>query len=247
MGIFHCGMPQSDLNLHQNSVNRDTTAKESSEKDLVRTQSPANSQRTLPRELRRLQLIESTIDCIAKRGLTDTRMADVAAGAGLSVGIVNFHFDSKTTLLAETLRYLADEYHQAWIEARNESDEDPAKQLLSLTRMNFEPRICNQRRIAVWYAFFGEARSRPTYSNLCQQLDDDYLDQMRTLFGSLFDDGNERRAHRASLMLMALWDGLWQNILLNPDVFNTDEAVRACEHWLACMLPEHFKQPDNSA
>lgn len=51
--------------------------------------------RKASKETRRQQLIEATIDLLARRGYSETTMADVADGAGLSRGIVNFHFESK--------------------------------------------------------------------------------------------------------------------------------------------------------
>ena len=72
-----------------------------------RLKSPAKG-RSASKELRRQQLIKSTIDSIAKRGFADTTLANVADGAGLSRGIVNFHFKSKDKLLIETLKHVAD-------------------------------------------------------------------------------------------------------------------------------------------
>jgi AcrR family transcriptional regulator len=51
--------------------------------------------RKAAKEVRQVQLIEATIDSLAKRDYSETTMADVADGAGLSRGIVNFHFESK--------------------------------------------------------------------------------------------------------------------------------------------------------
>ena len=64
---------------------------------------PEGEARTRPetRERRREQLIRSTIDSIARRGFAETTLANVADGAGLSRGIVNFHFKSKDALLAQ--------------------------------------------------------------------------------------------------------------------------------------------------
>src|SRR5919109_4630275 len=70
--------------------------------------------RKASKEARRQQLIEATIDSLAKRGYSETTMADVADGAGLSRGIVNFHFESKEKLLVATLQYMADEYARHW-------------------------------------------------------------------------------------------------------------------------------------
>ena len=69
--------------------------------------------RKASKEVRQLQLIEATIDSLAKRGYAETTMADVADGAGLSRGIVNFHFESKEKLLIATLQHMSDEYSRA--------------------------------------------------------------------------------------------------------------------------------------
>ena len=63
-----------------------------------------------PRAVRRSQLIEATIETLALRGYARTTLTEVARVAGLSHGLVNFHFDNKEKLLAETLAYLAEEY-----------------------------------------------------------------------------------------------------------------------------------------
>src|SRR5262245_10309114 len=60
--------------------------------------------RKASKDVRRLQLIEATIDVMARKGYAGTTMADVAKQAGLSSGIVNFHFETKENLLAETLK-----------------------------------------------------------------------------------------------------------------------------------------------
>ena len=66
--------------------------------------------RAMPKQARRRQLIDATIVCIAEKGLSGTTMADVTQQAGLSMGIVNLHFQRKEKLLIETLRFISDEY-----------------------------------------------------------------------------------------------------------------------------------------
>ena len=57
-----------------------------------------------------LKLISSAIKNISEKGISETKMSDVSQGAGLSQGIVNFHFKSKELLLIETLKYVSNEY-----------------------------------------------------------------------------------------------------------------------------------------
>ena len=100
--------------------------------DTLKEKPPAEPEkrgRKASKETRRQQLIEATIDSLAKRGYSETTMADVADGAGLSRGIVNFHFESKEKLLVATLQYMADEYSAHWRAALQKAGDDPARQL----------------------------------------------------------------------------------------------------------------------
>jgi AcrR family transcriptional regulator len=52
----------------------------------------------------RERLLEAAADVFAKRGYDGTRVADIAAAAGVSNGALYAHFPSKAELLAEALR-----------------------------------------------------------------------------------------------------------------------------------------------
>ena len=70
--------------------------------------------RTASKEVRRQQLINATIDSIAKHGVAGTTMTTVTRTAGLSIGLANFHFTSKQNMFEETLRFLAEEHRDHW-------------------------------------------------------------------------------------------------------------------------------------
>ena len=70
--------------------------------------------RTAPKQARRLQLIQATIDSIGKHGISGTTMKTVTGIAGLSMGIVNFHFENKDTLFQETLKFMGEEHRDQW-------------------------------------------------------------------------------------------------------------------------------------
>ena len=127
--------------------------------------------RKASKETRRQQLIEATIDSLARRGYSETTMADVADGAGLSRGIVNFHFESKDELLVATLRFLSDEYRDHWRATQARAGEDPASRLRAIVAADFDRAVCTKRKLAAWCAFWGEAKSRSSYRDLCSAND----------------------------------------------------------------------------
>ncbi|MDC0233171.1 TetR family transcriptional regulator [Pelagibacteraceae bacterium] len=70
----------------------------------------SKNQRSENKKNSNLRLISSTIKNLSRKGINDLTMNDISQGAGLSQGIVNFHFKSKELLLIETLKFISNEY-----------------------------------------------------------------------------------------------------------------------------------------
>jgi len=193
------------------------------------------------RSLRRLQLIKATIDSIAKRGFADTTLANVADGAGLSRGIVNFHFTNKETLLNETLQYLAEEYRSVWQRALSRAGPSPADRLYAMVMADFDSLVYNRKKIAVWYAFFGESKSRPTYLALCGQRDREHHRVLQDLCQQLLDvtRNNSLDADLIATGLSAITDGLWLDRLLDPRAQTKERARATVLSYLASVFPQH--------
>jgi AcrR family transcriptional regulator len=54
------------------------------------------------------QVVEAAIKTLAKQGFANTSVQDIAAIAGMSKGVVHYHFDSKDDLIAHVLKRCAD-------------------------------------------------------------------------------------------------------------------------------------------
>jgi TetR/AcrR family transcriptional repressor of bet genes len=209
-------------------------------------QPPADGEkrgRKASKETRRQQLIEATIDSLAKRGYSETTMADVADGAGLSRGIVNFHFESKEKLLVATLQYMADEYSAHWRAALLKAGDDPARQLSALVQADFDRTICNKRKLAAWCAFWGEAKSRPTYQALCGANDEAYQQVFIDLCQRLKEDGDYGfDAFSTALGLSAMLEGLWLRLMMGTENASRESAQHAAAEFLASVFPKHFSR-----
>lgn len=193
-------------------------------------------------EVRRLQLIDATISTLAKRGFSDTTMVDIAKQAGLSHGIINFHFETKDKLLVATLEHMADEYAAHWRRAIENAGDGPAAQLKAMVLADFDSRICSKRKLAAWCAFWGEARSRPTYKALCSGRDDNYQNHLTELCGALLNsEANDEEAHEMALALGAMLDGLWLHMMFAIDGHPTREDARsAALAFLSKAFPQHY-------
>ena len=208
---------------------------------------PEKRGRKASKETRRQQLIEATIDSLARRGYSDTTMADVADGAGLSRGIVNFHFESKEKLLVATLQYMADEYAAHWRTALEKAGDDPARQMAVLVAADFDRAICNKRKLAAWCAFWGEAKSRPTYQALCGARDAAYQNVFVDLCERLKADGGyDFDAPGMALVLAAMLEGLWLRLMMGAEDLTRESAHQAAGESLATVFPKHFPRERNN-
>ena len=201
--------------------------------------------RKASKETRQLQLIEATIDSLAKRGYSETTMADVADGAGLSRGIVNFHFESKEKLLVATLQYMSEEYAVHWRNALAKGGDDPARQLASVVAADFDRTICNKRKLAAWCAFWGEAKSRPTYQSLCGARDEAYQSVIIDICKALKESGDYTfDPHSTALALSSMLEGLWLRLLMGTEDVTRASAYAAACDFLASVFPKHFSRDE---
>ena len=205
---------------------------------------PTANRRTASRAARRQQLIDATMKCIARKGMGSVTLADVAGEAGLSQGIVNLHFESKDNLLKETLRSLAGEYREKFDRALRKSRPHAADKLRAIMELDLGPSICNQRKLAVWFAFWGEVKSRPTYRHMCDQWDQLYEEVVAGLCDELIADGNYRNIDATTVAygLSSMINGLWLSCLISPQTWDRNNAMAAIMSYLGNAFPEHFKQ-----
>ena len=199
--------------------------------------------RAQPKEVRKEQLIRATMKCIARTGLSGVTMARVTSEAGLSLGIANLHFESKDKLLLETLEYVTAEYSRGQ-RAILESTEFPtlADKIEALLAFDFSTAVTDKNKLAVWFAFLGEAQSRPTYQRICSRQDSASEADITALFQAVIDEAGypDTDAGLLAAGYISLVDGLWLNALVAPRRLPRTRARRAARHYLSNAFPAHI-------
>ncbi len=204
---------------------------------------PVKSQTTrrAAKAVRRRQLIEAAIDSIAKRGLGDTTLAHVSQAAGLSQGIVNLHFENKENLLNEALKHLRLEYEENWRTALAKAPDEPAAQVAALLRSDYQAKVADVKKIAVWFAFWGEAKSRPAYKKISQERVAGYNEILEEILQRLIKEGGYPDMDVAFLTqgITSMADGLWLNLLISSRDFKRGDAENIMMQYMRQLFPKH--------
>lgn len=197
--------------------------------------------RKASRALRREQLIEATIATIARKGLSQMTLTDVALAAGVSHGLVNFHFQSKERLLAETLRFMSEEHRRIWASALAAAGADPAQQLNALILCEFEDGGQTPERLTAWCAFWGEAKNRPLYLEQCGDNDRAHIEAFESACRSLVAEaGYALDPARAARILRLAIEGMWLELMFSAKPYDSEEALATAFACAAALFPRHF-------
>jgi TetR/AcrR family transcriptional repressor of bet genes len=193
---------------------------------------------------RRPEIIDAAMAVIARHGLSGTTIERVAKVAGMSPGTVVFHFATKDALLAATLAALAGEVDTARRRALEAGD--PAAALDALIVASFDPKISDPRKLAVWYAFWGEAKPRAAYMAQVGGLDAAYHQDLLRLVTRLVADGGYPGidAEAATYGFAGLLEWLWQESLSEGRRFDRKRARGIARKYLASLFPRHFTMPE---
>jgi TetR/AcrR family transcriptional repressor of bet genes len=203
---------------------------------------PPMTRRAQAKAERRLALIDATVTSIADHGLSGTTLARVAAIAGTSLGLANFHFETKERLFEAVLQHLADEERALWRDGCADPALTHAQRLAAFAHARFHPVGCDRRKLAVWFAFWGDASARAIYRRVVEDLDEERLSAMAAVIASLEsgEGGAGRDPVQVALGLEAFYDGLWLNHLLYEDDYGRASCLQRAAGHLAALYPAHF-------
>ncbi|MGA1580886.1 MAG: TetR/AcrR family transcriptional regulator [Luminiphilus sp.] len=196
-----------------------------------------------PKAERRQQLIDATIRCIAQHGLSAVTMQMVTREAGLSVGIANLHFQSKENLLRETLRYVAEEYHNGQIEImEGAAITDLGDRLDALLDFQLGRGVTQRQKMSVWFAYYGEAGARPVYQKIVSTVDRLAAQKLEALFAAIIGEGDYQDVDPRELATgySALIDGLHLGLLVTPRELTKRRARSVARDFLRRAFPKHI-------
>lgn len=198
----------------------------------------ADEQKVSPTSIRtQARVIEAVVEVVARHGISGTTFANVSAAAGVSQGVLVFHFKNKEGLLTETLARLLQEYEQAWNEAI--ASPDPLDRILGLIRVDFSPLICSRTKLALWFSFWGEAGAQPLYNKICVETEEARYQAMLNSCQELVEASGGPDPELLTNSIDAFTDGLWLQLHIQGPPMTRAEALESAFAHLRLLIPNH--------
>jgi TetR/AcrR family transcriptional repressor of bet genes len=192
--------------------------------------------------VRRDALVEATLRCLKKYGHDGASVRRISAAAGVSIGLINHHFPSKSGLIAETYETLALSLQESLQARAQNKAATPRKRLSDFFRASFAPDLLDPQLFNVWVVFWSMVAHSPEIRAVHDRTYGKYRCILETLLGELAGSGAapKLKLRQAAIALSALLDGLWVELSLSAKTFKPGEAIAICEDWVNALCAGAF-------
>jgi betaine-aldehyde dehydrogenase len=174
-------------------------------------------------EVRRRQLVEVTIDSLAELGFVGTTLAQIAARAGVSPGLVAHYFGDKDGLLEQAFRSLARRVG-THVRARLRHAATPRGRIQAVIDANLAPEEFERRTGTAWLAFWGQVLHVESLKRIQSVYQRRTLSNLRNSLKRLMPPDE---AQSLAAMIAAMIDGVWLRAALSGWGEADSESARA--------------------
>jgi AcrR family transcriptional regulator len=181
--------------------------------------------------LRREQIVQATIRCLAREGYAGLTMKKVSREARVSQGILHYYFADKRAILVAALQAVMADLDRRVAAAQARSGRDPEARLRALIRASLESAREAREVWVVFVEFWGEMM----HDVRLREINAGLYVRMRRLIGALVTQGVRAGRFRrvdpaqAAAVILGLVDGVSLQVTFDPKAFSVAAATRLCE------------------
>jgi AcrR family transcriptional regulator len=166
---------------------------------------------------RRAELLEATRQVVVERGMSSTRVTDIATATNVSGGLIHYHFATKDDLMAEMLRASSLEERQQL--ERIAQDTGSAVARLDRVLRHYLPRTRDDQSWILWIEAWAAGLRSPILRSILAELEAAWIGALERVIrdgvaaGEFTCDDPAGAAERID----ALLDGLLLRATVHPD------------------------------
>jgi AcrR family transcriptional regulator len=192
----------------------------------------------------RERILDAAIGAICERGLSGTRVADIAQRAGMSPGHVMYYFQTLEQILMQALRMANERFLD---EAVREARRLPRarEQLLRLIELGMpsDPSEEPHSQWLLWLDVWARSPRNPTVDADRRRLEKRWIDTYADLVELGQKTGEFSTAadpQDFAIRLAAIVDGLGKSVVLRDDWMTRDRMLEICARMIAQELGDEY-------
>lgn len=176
---------------------------------------------------RRAHIVEAMLRVMARQGYAKASVGAVAREAGLSPGLLHYHFESKQAILLALIDRLAASVHARFARMAEDAREPRARALAWIDAHLARGDDAEPHAVACWVALGNEALSEPAVRAAYERVVRAGYDRLEALVREVLAHEGKRadEAPRIAAGLLAAVEGAFRLSVLAPDVIPHGSAA----------------------
>jgi TetR/AcrR family transcriptional regulator, cholesterol catabolism regulator len=172
------------------------------------------------------RILEATIDLLAREGIAGVSIRAVAREAGVALGLVNYHFEDKTSLIRAAL-HRVEEQDLAMVEP--DPDRAPRDRLLIGLRRFAEPEFLTTEYLSLRLQLWALARVHEDFERINTRAQKRYRARLAALIRDARPELSRRECNQRAADIDVLQNGVWLTALLGLDRASIRRSIARCE------------------
>ena len=175
---------------------------------------------------READILDAALAVLARDGIGGVSMRAVAQAAGVSLGLANYYFTDKTTLVCAALRRIGDQ--DLAIVHADRQGEATARLRGALHRVA-DAHYLQPHYLALRLQLWSLAAVDPAYGVISRTAQQRYLDELTRLIAAATPGLSAEEAARRAGEILVIQNGIWLTAAILDDSDAIARSIRRCE------------------
>jgi len=182
--------------------------------------------RDVPAKERQERILDAVLALLAQGGISTVSMRAVARKAGVSLGLVNYHYEDKTSLIRAALHRI-EEQDVALVAA--DPDLEPEERLRAALARVAAPEFLTTEYLSLRLQLWSLAQAHEDFEQINTAAQKRYRTGLAALIRAARPSLSRGECDRRAADIDVVQNGLWLTALLGLDRASVARSVRRCE------------------
>lgn len=168
---------------------------------------------------RQSRILEAALGLLSRHGISGVNMRAVAREAGVALGLVNYYYEDKLSLIRAALHRI--DQHDLMLVAPD-PELPPEEQLRKALRRVAGPEFLTTQYLSLRLHLWALAQAHEDFALINAAAFDRYLDGLATLIGNAKPGLSSKECRERAADIVVVQNGMWLTALLGFD----EESIR---------------------
>jgi TetR/AcrR family transcriptional regulator, cholesterol catabolism regulator len=180
----------------------------------------------VPEKDRQERILDAVLGLLSRQGISGVSMRAVAREAGVALGLVNYHYADKTSLICAALRRVEE---QDVVLVAPDPSLSPEDRLRAALRRVADPEFLTTEYLSLRLQLWALAQADEAFAHINSSAQKRYRAALAQLIRAARPDLSRRDCGRRAADVDVVQNGMWLTALLGLDRASLRRAVALCE------------------